>query len=367
MKNQELIDAITQVVKAGDEEDRKKLFDLAAHSKIIDNMFAIRLWHEYVEVGKCDNDQLREVAKAWSIEVDRRHLDYIEDPKGGFLDTMPYDATKTAYTKNILDSFSRYEETCDVTELSREDALQMLHEMKMISRDKVTRVISTLSQYAKWRVRRGLPVSDAFVGDNRIVPKDIAVTEGETAKFILSAEELADIIDADFRRLEDMGPVCTCLTWMGFTKKQMVDLKNEDVNIFEGTVLNGRIPDEFVKFFRIYTEEDQKFSEAGFGFRKRFREDLGYFVKRWVSVPRMKRVTEGTISDSMKDLDRVNYNAIRLSGMMNRVYKREQSKGRLAHDDFVEICQLNAESASIKKVVENKTMVYSEYKKILES
>lgn len=366
MRDQKLIDEISCIIKCGLEDDRRKLFQIAQSSKIIDPGFALRLWYEQIKVEKCNNDQLREVAKAWIKGYRPEDQDYSDDPKAGFLDSMPYHPHKSAYTQNIFKRFEPFENkhNLDVSMFDRDDAIQMLRELRLKSRDQVSRVLSTLSQYSKWRRSRGMQIGEAFVGEGRIMPRDIGVEDGETSQFIKSAEELSERIETEAYCLEDVAPVAICLAWMGFTMKEMVNLRNEDVNVFGRDVKSVLIPAELIQFFELYEEVDEKEVVGGFGARVRYREDLGYFLKRWVSKPSLKRMTEVTVRDSFKQFESMTYTSVRLSGIMHRLYLREQLNGRLTQDDFIEICQLSKESRTSKNIVENKMFVYAEYKKI---
>lgn len=347
----DLVERIQATIKRGLNDDLQKLFLVADKSDVIDRPFVYDLWYKNRAVEKLRGDQLEEVAKALIPEYAPERQDYSDNPQQGFIDCISRSKDQIDRFTSYFNEVKPYEERfgCDVTLFSKEQAVAMFHEMPHSTREKLRRMLSTFSKYTRWRGENGFPVGGAFLGNGseRVKLEDIAEITKETTLFSvapLTPRDVADKIESEAFNVGDVSSVVMCLSWMGFTAPQMLDMRLEDVDSKNGYVYDEPIPQEFVYLFKLYDKMHEKVIETGRGPKICRKQNLGRYISRWVPVKQRsgrdmsaKPPDEYTISYSMREFTGVNASTVRRMGMCYRLYQRELLKGRVDDSDFLDV------------------------------
>lgn len=388
----QLIRVIEQIMKTGDERYRDKLY-LAADScedGTIDLPFALGLWNGLLKLEECPTDKLIAVYQAWVPEYKPSGLrakselrtdgaekdeeftfgedfDSVIDAelKKKFLGEVRYDWHRHKRACKLFVDISRYEKKLnkDVSLFGKEEALAMIREQKFDKKTQVSEFIGVISRYSKWRSVNGFPVGKAFAGKNRIIPKEIE-DEIVSEEFIYNPSELVARIRKEAVNPYDMGGVIFCLSWLGFSFEEMLQIKETDVEIFadHGTVLGKKIPDVMVPIFKDYIDTDEKTEKVGFdNVRVVKREECEFFLKRWDTRKNLGKRSSEILKNNTRELG-MTHTTVWQSGALYRLYLSEKKGKEICLKDVAEEFGVKEHEKTMERLVKQKFDLYQKYK-----
>lgn len=351
--------AILDVI-AGQNNDMLQLLYMSAHVKKYvgqENMF--KLWHGFIPVEDISDEGLNALCCAVGCDFEDLHdeidYSYLIDE---YLDTLANENTRRSYSgklrviafaaNNVLHK--------DLQEMTREDARDLSEAMlDQMSFSTVESAAWTASSFCQWCIKNDkypnaqnnftkLPPIDVSAYVKRCIPQDDMDLTDRLARQIV------------FDEGEGAAPILM-FAWMGFTRQEILDMRNEDVDFFNETVKGVPIPTAFTPALKAYTFAVDVGMRGNSAYEYHL-EDLGFFVKRLVIHDTGARCDKVFLNNSVSHVD-LSFDNVATSGQFYRLYQREQQEGPISDKEFCELFGIKKQ-----KTCYTKKQIYNTYKSL---
>lgn len=250
--------------------------------------------------------ELKKLTKKSEIEEEERPLAKIipfqrVDRKNEFLDELPLSTIVSRQFRSIFDDFAEYEGELgkDISDMTKQEFVVGVQRLGLYNRESIRNILLKMLRYFKWCREKGysgqeydISVSDIDIADaiqEKLYPDPDALFKAVSKRCILNDAMLT--------------PVCVCLTWMGFSPKEMADIKNEDYDPASNTILGRKIPEAFRNEFLSYSRAEEVSRECGNGYVTMYIYDAGYLLKTMGKTKgkEPKRISTSSIAAPMSD------------------------------------------------------------------
>lgn len=237
----------------------------------------------------------------------------------------------------------------DIADLKANDLKHALGMMHYLSFATLRTDLSLLKDYIYWSNNNISP--NDYNAIKVINAKDIDISEAICEELFKDEDELKASLSFWSASEGYFESPIACLSWIGLDIKQILNLKNEDVYIENGTMF-VRIPDRTIQIESDYIYEVLlNYSKTKSATRKHrsdwvvFADDIGYFIKNFIPSSKFagrrmtpllvrRKITKCnlTLPDGLK---KITLNNILLSGRLNRIMLEKQKTGALSDSMFV--------------------------------
>lgn len=339
------IPAIEQVIAQQDNDLLQRLYQDALVHLVLDQITVLRLWNGLAKLDDLSDEALLAL------------VDFLHCPDGGpMFDVVDYSYLYPEYLGTIENPSTRRQTEYrlgpmiksamsllqkDLPEISRPEALMLRDAMlDDASPTTVYRRMSSASVFCDWCIKHD-KYPQAINGFRKI-PK--ASMEPWVQRHLVKDE-----YDLAYKLWEEKqwsrgstGPVILALAWLGFSQQEMLDLRDDDVDLLYGRVRGVQIPRPLTKIFLFYLHQDQIPPEdrTGIGWKQ---ENLGRLLKRLVPADRYNGrpfdvvAIKNSIAASSYTIE-----GIVLSRRLYDAYQQEQQQGsELAAAELASILQVS--------------------------
>lgn len=255
------------------------------------------------------DSELKKLTKESEIEEEERPLAKIipfqrVDRKNEFLDELPLSTIVSRQFRSIFDDFAEYEGELnkDISDMTKQEFVAGVQRLGLYNRESIRNILLKALRYFKWCREKeyssqeyDISVSDIDIRDairKKLYPDPDALFKAVSNRCLLNEAMLT--------------PVCVGLTWMGFSLKEMVEIKNEDYDPENNTILGRKIPEAFRNEFLSYSKMEEVSRERGSGYVTMYMYDAGYFLKSmWtkgsIKGKKPKQISQFSIASPMSD------------------------------------------------------------------
>ncbi len=361
LKREEAVEAIRKNIQQQNNNVLQALYQDENVLRVMSQADIFKLWHGFIQPDSLPDKSLNELLVFFRLDFYTYHeladYSYLVDE---FVESI--DNKNTRYlTKNNLDKMVKAVDAVyqkDLPELSKEEVAELVNGMLADSTPTtVQAMIRRASAFCNWCIKH-----DKYPNAHNPFH---TMPEISIEPWILK-NIVKDDIDL-VSRLEQAGytfnegsaaPPLSALAWMGFTRKQVLEIQNEDVDLVAATVCGQAIPTAFYEIFRKYNT-GYKIAPCGGSMLEWYLDDLGYYLKRLVCVPRGERFNDDGIINALYPT-KLTFENIRLSGILYRLYHREMNRtDPLTDSDFASTFMVTS-TAAIKRYCG----IYAMYKKL---
>lgn len=374
LDREKAVAALQFVFDRRDERFLTELYQYAALHARVSQPEILQLWHGFKPLACLDTDVLIDLLK-FCIEKHGgigRFQDYILEEDSGknkleYISTIQNPKTKyavrqwlNAFDATIVETYGK-----DLPQVTRQEAIAGLTALQDVSVSSLRQALTVARNYCDWCIKNGKyggaaanPFRDIAAGDipiedwvrQNVIPDDKALSSGIRAQFTIDDGYLA--------------PVILVLAWMGFTMKEMLSIRKEEVSTLEGTIAGRTVPGPLRDIISSYAAADIVYRENGFGAVQYQAEDLGYFLKRMVSKPSGKQLRLLDLNNAQARLERLNYSRVYLSGKLSALRIKEGTTGALMESDFAETFHLDRGATSYLSRLKDKRRLYAAYRSV---
>lgn len=335
LKREEAIPAIESVIQRQDNELLQNLYIDSRLANILGQAEIFKMWHGFIPVSSLPDVALRQLLMACRLDYreycERVDYSYLIDEYANTIDNQ-----NTRYlTQNSIKNFAAKAEKeffTDLQLMTREEAELLVDRfLADSSPSTLQRAVTKVSAFCDWCIE-----GDRFPGAvNNFKKMKITYEPWVQRSMVRDAYDLeksfrqAGLVYQDGRP----APMLLALAWMGFNRAEVLDIQNEEVNLFEKTVRGRPIPQPFIEIFLSYNGGSYELL-LGHNAFEMIQEDLGYWVKRQVRTPNGNRFDDAALANVVFDTQ-FSYENIWLSGMMYRMYEYERDSSESITDDQI--------------------------------
>lgn len=223
----------------------------------------------------------------------------------------------------------------DIADMNYEELLLVLSRISGVSISKRETTIQNVRNYIDWAISNG------YSSQSENIARLINVNELDNSQniysYIYSPQDLVDRCDILFSPYDDnkCDIIVRCylyLLFCGFTSKEVVELKNTDVDILNHTVKDVKIYDEFWKTILYMLDLTYYIKPVRYGERKIKVTNPDYLVKvlnRPVNSYTSKRISEvrKLYFDNTNIYINLKPSTTLYSGILYRALEQEQQMG----------------------------------------
>lgn len=285
--------------------------------------------------------------------------------------------TIQAVFEDRVDSIKEYERATgksldDV--LSKDDYIQLLNSCGIRRSSYFKQCKMAIMRYIRYQIAAGVLPAEQEQVFKSVSMDDLSVDGGKGVQYFKNLAELRKCIEDTVHSamnydetLYDCPISALYLAWFGFTDRQMLELRKDDV-LEDGVMLDGKlvaIPSFAMQIITRYRDADGYYQQArGVIFRRYQYSDYLFRTERSyrMSLPQFK-ASIVRFNDIMDQTYSLQYTSVHLSGIFNRAYAMECESTSFNLDDPAFASEVFGEPLADLKL---KHMVsdYKHYKKL---
>lgn len=280
------IELIQEAIKTGDNDLLQSLYMSQKIGETIEQIDIFKMWHGFKPVEELSTEALMALADYLNFGCDSS-LYEIVDCTGlvdEYLATIENQNTRYVTKTQLMNVVRRATDIYqkDLPEITPKEAEAIVDDMMTsISPATIKRCVLSAAAFCKWCLSNGKYPN----GLNSFHRMQMPAPEAWVATNLVKDDwHLLRIINQSKAYDNQASYVLAVLAWMGFSRQSVLDMKDEDVNLSESTVMGVIIPDMFYEFFEKYINSEDSDPIAG-TVGKYYQENLGYFLKRVVYGP----------------------------------------------------------------------------------
>ena len=366
--------AIQYVISKQDDILLQKLYQYCGNNKLLEQGEVLKLWYGFEDIGSLQPIVLSEVLKFCIDHAGYdlgRYEDYlvegnIEKIRSEYLETIKNTKTKYATVQwlNALDEVITNTTGVDLPQVSIDEAIDGMTKLPDVSVSSLRQALSIARSYCEWCLKNNKYdiKTNPF---KKISIDDIPLETWVERNVIRDVYSLSSMIKRQYPLDEGyLAPIAMCFAWMGFTDKEILQIKNEDVDKINGTVLGKPIPQPLRDIIFIYSNVDVVYRKNGFGVVRYEAQDIGLYIKRLSVKENKGKLQLSDLRNAMTQVSWTSLNRIRISSVLNRLYQHEQKSGHLFEEDYAHAFNLNREATSFLARLKEKRLIYEAYKNV---
>lgn len=360
LKREKAISAVEDVIKQQDNDLLQRLYVDEPLVKYIGQAEIFKLWHGFIPVDSLSDKSLTKLLQFFGYNHDEYH------------EQINYSYLIEEYANTIENQNTRYLTQNSLKNFAVEAEKKFFNDLPLMTRDEAEMLVDyLLTNSSPATLQRAVTKVAAFCDwciENQKIPG--AVNNFKRMKKITYEPWVQRCLVRDAYDLEQRfqkiglvynegrpAPILLALAWMGFTRTEVLDIKNEDVDLFKMTVCERDIPKSFAELFLRYEGGSREIVLGNNSFEM-IQEDLGYYVKRQVRSPNGLRFDDTALVNSIFDVP-FSYENIWLSGMLYRLYDYERDSGEPVTDTQIsDVFQVTSTGANTRY-----KQIYAAYKK----
>lgn len=268
---------------------------------------------------------------------------YNEIVKLNYLNSISKDSVRSA----VESLFNKIEDTVEapldkeIATLSRSDVIDGIERSNYLSISTLRTEISHLTDYFKWYSKN---IQEVKSDIKTITSSDINLTLSVKENIFKDVDELgASLVQFPPDEGYLHAPVC-CLAWLGLELDEILNLKNEDI-FLKGTHMFVKAPTKIIQVESKYIYDvltkygnTRQAIRTHYGDREVFADDIGYFIKRFLSEMSTrtgKRISEINVRRGLatanarlnSGVKRFNITTVLTSGRLYRIREIERTTG----------------------------------------
>ena len=322
------IRAIEEVVANQDNDLLQRIYQDEAISKLIDQISIFKIWHGFSKVDDLSDDAIACLIDFLHFEDTSKLFEYVD-----------YSYLYREYVDSIENKSTRYQTQQrlskvvrgasamfhkDLPEISRQEAVDIAEAMLAdTSPTTIYRNILSASGFCEWCI-----ANQKYPGAQNGFKNLPKVSVDNWVKQKLVKDDIALMIKIRSTIPLNEGyaePVLLSLAWMGFSRQEVLKIKNEDVKILDMTVCDTPIPGSLMDVFYQY-DDGVRVAPCGKQMLEWYQEDLGYYLKRLVCAPLGKPFDEAALAGSISKTG-YTFENVSLSRQLYDIYHKELSTG----------------------------------------
>lgn len=361
LKREEALQAVSEVIQQQDNDVLQSMYQDESVLTVLSQADIFKLWHGFLPLDSLSDECIRVLMTFFRIDFLKYHeyKDYscLVDE---FVESIENKNTRYL-TKNSLSHWVKLADQVykkDLPELNRDEVMSLIDAMMETSSPTTIRnAVSKASSFCDWCIKNEKypNAQNNFKAMTRIsyepwVEKNLVKDDVDLVCRLNRAGFLFDEGNPAFPLL--------ALAWMGFDRRQVLEIKNEDVNALRHRVFDQDIPKVFWEIFLKYNG-GSTFVPCGETAIELKQEDLGYFIKRLVRTPSGNRFDDTAIVNTLYDT-KFSYDNIWLSGIMYRLYQYEQQELQPINNEMLQSVFQVKSSATLTRYKQ----IYRAYKSI---
>lgn len=319
---------------------------------------------------------------------------YNDEIKNQYFESLPNNKSKESIIRffkrvgTYMESYMRK----DLYEMTESEIKESYVELGVIDYTQIRSELSHLRKYLEWTQSSGIAkptgISIAQTG-----VYDIDIKKPLRKNLFKDMDVMIEKIKVVYPESEWDNcyamPSAICLSWLGFTIKEMLLLTNNDIDIknkrviFNGKIRAKDIDDRILNILNKYKSNLTGQRKSGKGYSDIYLKDIGFFFKREIKG---QDINEGkplsvimfnqAFSRFLKNYkaimgeDDVNYSFknenIILSANLNKLYHAERDGTEITNDVIIEYLGLtfNNNSKLIMTEIEDERKRYESYKEV---
>ncbi|MGN1158343.1 MAG: hypothetical protein ACI4TK_19395 [Agathobacter sp.] len=361
LKREEAIRAVSESIQKQDNDILQSMYQDESVLKVIDQADIFKLWHGFLPLDSLSDECIRVLMEFFRIDFLKYHeykdYSHVVDE---FVEGIENKNTRYL-TKNSISHWVELADRIykkDLPELSRDEIMSLIDMMMETSSPTTIRnAINKASSFCDWCIKNEKypNAQNNFKSITGLsyepwVEKNLVKDDADLVYRLNRAGFVFDEGNPAFPLL--------ALAWMGFDRRKVLEIKNEDVDLIQHLVCDQKIPEAFLEIFQKY-DGGSKFLPCGRTMIELRQEDLGFFIKRLVKVASGIRFDDTAIINTLYDT-KFSYDNIWLSGMMYRLYEYERQELKPINNEiFQNIFQVKSSAALTRY-----KRIYQAYKSI---
>lgn len=354
------IQRIQEIIDRQQDEDLQTLFQWAFYAKI-SSALIIRIWYGQVNLRKQPPEIIDFLSKALHVndvindttEPEQEHEEAEDEPvelsrfrqnKLAFTEdeSVPVSARKrcNAILRDLEALEVKYNK--DIAEMSKEEFADVFSQIGVYNRQYISMTLNLLKHYFKWSLNTGRPTHEYWT-DGEIQADDIDLSVAIRQCCFASPESLyyhiVDQIDLDSMFA---APPLAVLAWMGFSVKEAIDIKNDEIDLARHEIRGRKIPNLLINIINRYYQVGDSIIEVPIhrGTRRMRVNDIGYFIKTKTALS-AKQIPRFSVSSATTALSqcRISYKDIDMSARYYRLHEIERTR-RITKADICEVFEI---------------------------
>lgn len=320
--------AIEEVIAEQDNDLLQRIYQDEAIGKIIDQISIFKIWHGFSKVDDLSDDAITCLVDFLHFEDTSKLFEYTDYSYlyQEYVDSIENKSTRYQ-TQQRLSKVARGASAMfqkDLPEMSRQEAMDIAEAMLAdTSPTTIYRNILSASGFCEWCIKnKKYPhAKNSF----KNLPK---VSVGAWVKEKLVKDDVALMIKIRSTIPLNEGyaePVLLALAWMGFSRQEVLNIKNEDVKLLDRRICGIPIPRPLMDIFYQY-DNGVRVAPCGKQMLEWYQEDLGYYLKRLVCSPLGKPFDEAALAGSIAKTG-YTFENVSLSRQLYDIYQKELSAG----------------------------------------
>lgn len=327
LNRENAIRAIQSVIDEQDNDLLQRIYQDEALGKVLDQADIFKMWHgflkvedlpDYVLSGLVDFLRFNDPTLFEYIDYTyliQEYLETIENEKTQY-------QTKMRLLRVVKGASAMFGK--DLPEISKEEAIDIAEAMmEDTSPATIYRNLLCAKNFCAWCIENQ-KYPDAQNNFKKL-PK-ISMESWVKRKLVKDDIDLLLKMKAVVPFNEGYaGPVLLALAWLGFSRTEVLQIKNEDVNLLHKTVCGVAISEPLWDIFLQY-EGGEHIVTLGQSHVAWKQEDLGYYIKRSVLTPMGKPFDDLALAKATLQVG-YTFENIALSKHLYNIYQQEISTG----------------------------------------
>lgn len=344
------IDMIQEIIQTGNPDVLQRLYSVA--DDVMTQRQIMKLWYGITPISRCTTGQIDWLSKHL---LNRAPIsDGVSEIRQRFIDEEGLSVASKRNAKLLFTKMAPFEMKagCDFALFPPEDLYKALGDIGIYSRAYLRILLSGASKYMQWLREHGHPIH-ADWGPKPKFQIDRIDLSGAMAQCCF--RDPMDLYSRLSRYVPMdngyMGPMVALLSWMRFETSELASLRNEDVNLEEGTIRGRKVPEVFMPALRSYmslsivTRPTYSGAYDSTGRVKTMHlVDIGFFLKR-VAAADDRRPIAALMCVRMLDAIGIQHQDIVNSAKYYEMWELDQ-RGALNVDEIARIWGMPAKRSS---------------------